>query len=151
MHKLLQWLRAFLPGKRRQPLPAFPDDAPWIGVDLDGTLARFEYWYGFSHIGKPIPAMMERVHDWIAEGYKVKIFTARAAIDGAVPPIQAWLRRHGLEGLEITCEKDDLVLEIWDDRAIQVIVDTGQPVRSPSIMARPKSPLIEEIFPHERS
>ena len=27
----------------------------WIGVDLDGTLARYDGWRGIDHIGEPMP------------------------------------------------------------------------------------------------
>lgn len=50
----------------------------WIGVDLDGTLAHYDGWKGPEHIGAPIPAMVERVKAWLAEGKEVRISTARA-------------------------------------------------------------------------
>jgi hypothetical protein len=49
----------------------------WIGVDLDGTLAYYDHWRGAEHIGEPIPAMLERVKRWLADGKDVRIFTAR--------------------------------------------------------------------------
>ena len=49
----------------------------WIGVDLDGTLAYYDHWRGPHHIGDPIPAMLNRVKSWLAEGKDVRIFTAR--------------------------------------------------------------------------
>ena len=49
----------------------------WIGVDLDGTLAKYDGWHGIEHIGMPIRPMMERVRTWLAMGIQVKIFTAR--------------------------------------------------------------------------
>jgi len=33
----------------------------WIGVDLDGTLAKYGEWRGVEHIGEPIPPMVDRV------------------------------------------------------------------------------------------
>lgn len=33
-------------------------DKPWLGVDLDGTLAVYDKWRGIEHIGAPIPAMV---------------------------------------------------------------------------------------------
>ena len=30
------------------------EDKAWIGVDLDGTLARYDGWKGIEHIGEPI-------------------------------------------------------------------------------------------------
>ena len=54
---------------------------PWIGIDFDGTLS--EWGEGTSNpgdvltTGDPIPAMIDRVKGWIAEGKQVRIFTAR--------------------------------------------------------------------------
>ena len=54
----------------------------WIGVDLDGTLAYHDTWKGHEHIGEPIPAMLQRVKDWLDRGLTVKIFTARVCEHG---------------------------------------------------------------------
>src|SRR5690349_18780615 len=51
----------------------------WIGVDLDGTLAEYHGWKGVEHIGPPIPEMVARVKQWLAEGRDVRIFTARCS------------------------------------------------------------------------
>jgi len=103
--------------------------AGWIGVDLDGTLAEYDGWQGADHIGKPIPRMVERVQKWVAKGKEVKIFTARVALDedGSVADkIKAWCKEHlGFE-LEVTNEKDYGMIELWDDRAVQVIPNTGK-------------------------
>lgn len=100
----------------------------WIGVDLDGTLAEYGTWKGPEHIGAPIPMMMDRVRAWIAAGKTVKIFTARACISDQIPPVVAWLERHGLAGIEVTNRKDFTMVELWDDRAIQVVMNTGRRV-----------------------
>lgn len=99
----------------------------WIGVDLDGTLAHYAGWVGPDHIGEPIPAMLERVRKWIAEGHEVKIFTARCCVPEQVPPIVAWLERYGLGGLEVTNVKDFGMAQLWDDRCVRVLPNTGQP------------------------
>jgi len=99
----------------------------WIGVDLDGTLAHYTGWKGPDHIGEPIPLMMDRVKMWLAAGQKVKIFTARAATASQIPPVRAWLEKHGLGHLEITNIKDMACKEIWDDRCVRVIPNTGMP------------------------
>ncbi|MFC0283147.1 hypothetical protein ACFFJB_05920 [Camelimonas abortus] len=103
---------------------------PWIGVDLDGTLAHFDEWRGVGHIGAPIAPMMARVRRWLEEDREVKIFTARASVDEplrseVIAHIHAWLERHGLPRLEVTCVKDLWMRELWDDRAVQVIPNTG--------------------------
>lgn len=100
----------------------------WIGVDLDGTLAVYGGWKGPDHIGKPIQPMLDRVKRWMAEGKTVRIFTARACIPEQVPPIKAWLARHGLGALEVTNIKDYGLIEFWDDRAVQVEANTGRPL-----------------------
>jgi hypothetical protein len=102
----------------------------WIAVDLDGTLAYYDGWKGHTHIGAPIPRMLERVKDWIKKRQTVKIFTARAADPIAIPYIRLWLEQNGLPDLEITATKDFQCIEIWDDRAVQVVKNTGEPIGS---------------------
>lgn len=98
----------------------------WIGVDLDGTLAEYGGMANKDSIGPPVPRMVERVKQWIREGKTVKIFTARACIPEHIPVIRAWLERHGMGGLEITNVKDFSCIEIWDDRAVHVRMNTGE-------------------------
>lgn len=108
----------------------------WIGVDLDGTLAHYDTWRGIDHIGEPVPAMLERVKAWIAEGKQVKIFTARvspqaialndSSLDRVLQPIQTWCIQHIGFLLPVTHEKDMAMVQLWDDRCVQVIPNTGQ-------------------------
>lgn len=100
----------------------------WIGVDLDGTLAHYTTWKGAHHIGEPIPAMVERVKAWLAEGEDVRVFTARAhqASPGALAAIEAWCLAHLGQVLPITNMKDMKMRELWDDRAVQVEKNTGR-------------------------
>lgn len=117
----------------------------WIGVDLDGTLAHYDGWHGEDHIGDPIPEMVQRVKRWIEEGKTVKIFTARVSVDGAysleskkfadntfaqkqIIFIQDWCEKHIGVRLEVTNVKDFAMVELWDDRCVQVIMNTGKPV-----------------------
>lgn len=105
----------------------------WIGVDLDGTLAKRlpgRKWMGDERdlIGDPVPAMLARVIDWIDAGREVRIFTARMSHDNPVieKAIRAWCLKHiGCE-LRVTCSKDYLMAELWDDRAVTVEKDTGR-------------------------
>jgi len=101
----------------------------WIGVDLDGTLAEYNGWISPDHIGEPIPEMVERVKQWLAAGRTVKIFTARAwrATSKDIRPIQNWCEEHIGVKLEVTCEKDYSMIELWDDRAVRVVFNTGKP------------------------
>lgn len=101
----------------------------WIGVDLDGTLANYTEWDG--SIGPPVFAMLARVKRWLQDGKEVRIFTARVA-EGDVwhqhALITAWCLKHIGQALPITCKKDFGMIELWDDRAIQVIPNTGERV-----------------------
>lgn len=116
----------------------------WIGVDLDGTIAFYDHWRGPHHIGEPIPAMLDRVKNWVAEGRDVRIFTAR--VDGGTvalsmgnkdgeqcqdisiveKSIHEWCEKHVGKVLPVTCRKDYGMIELWDDRCVQVIPNTGQ-------------------------
>lgn len=100
----------------------------WIGVDLDGTLAYYDGWKGADHIGEPIRPMLERVKEWRRAGLDVRIFTARASKPEYVAIVRSWLSKHGLGDLPITNVKDFDMMQLWDDRAVQVITNTGKAV-----------------------
>lgn len=101
-------------------------DDKYLGVDLDGTLAQYDGFKGKEHIGDPIPLMKEKVMKEIESGRTVKIFTARAHDPAAIPYIEDWLLKHGFGRLPITNIKDPGMEELWDDRAKQVIKNTGK-------------------------
>ena len=109
----------------------------WFGVDLDGTIAFYDGYKG-NVIGEPIPKMVERVKRWIEKGHNVKIMTARVSSKDAESPeqlaeirtmIEDWTEEHIGTRLEVTNEKDYKMIELWDDRCVQVIPNTGEPVR----------------------
>lgn len=109
------------------------DDLKWVGVDLDGTLAQYDTHISLQHIGEPIPLMVERVQRWLQQGIKVKIFTARVSCpledySGAVQAIEDWCEKHIGQKLPITNIKDLHMEELWDDRAVQVLKNTGMPI-----------------------
>jgi hypothetical protein len=121
----------------------------WIGVDFDGTLATYGTWAGAGHVGEPIAPMVERVKRWLAEGHEVRIFTARIhPLDRCIAPeevlavpvvmanrideaklavmvIRAFCHRHFGRALPVTNVKDYGMVELWDDRAVQVRPNTG--------------------------
>ncbi|MEM9601594.1 MAG: hypothetical protein AAGA11_01915 [Pseudomonadota bacterium] len=119
----------------------------WIGVDLDGTLAQFDRWRGPDSIGLPIPAMVKRVEAWVAEGREVRLFTARASDPRLIPPIKRWLKLHGLPDLKITNVKDFQMIELWDDRAVQVIHNTGRAVQPGALDEQERPELIDVDAP----
>lgn len=117
---------------------------PWIAVDFDGTVAEHEAPFDIDRAGKPIPKMVARVRQWLAEGKDVRIFTARiwpvvdALLKGTDPvllgtlnrkitaPINAFCEEHFGQKLAITCVKDFGMVELWDDRAYGVVTNTGE-------------------------
>ncbi len=131
--------------------PTKEDQRDWIGVDLDGTLSHWSKWTAPTDIGAPIPAMVARVQGWIRAGERVKILTARAQHPDAISAIYDWVERHVLgpmrderpkfrdasfvgtlyhdfkvpDSLEITTSKDHLMTVLWDDRAVEVVRNTG--------------------------
>lgn len=110
-----------------------PVNIPWIGVDLDGTLAVYDEWQGAAHIGAPVPRMVARIKTWLREGTEVRIFTARVAglRGGEVEAVESarligeWCAEHIGVALKVTNEKDFGMIQLWDDRCIQVLKNTG--------------------------
>jgi hypothetical protein len=126
----------------------------WIGVDLDGTLFHYEKWVGWNVFGEPIQPMVDRVRQWLNEGKEVRIVTARVGlpthVSGGrnyyrvsaekscrvtkmkfsdsmmVAAIQKHLVKHDLPALPVQCYKDVNMIEFWDDRAVQVVPNTGR-------------------------
>lgn len=73
--------------------------------------------------------MLERVKEWLAAGIEVRIFTARISeSESARPWINAWCEKHLGVVLTVTCKKDYGMVELWDDRAVQVVPNTGERV-----------------------
>ncbi len=125
---------------------------PWIGIDLDGTLAIHPPGDG-EKIGAPVFVMVERMVRLLRADFRIKIMTARVA-----PPIehtellqtyadiQQWWHKalqqfltdskaseeerldlmHRANFISITHSKDLGMLALYDDRAIQVEENTGQ-------------------------
>lgn len=122
-------------------VPHTHDRRRWIGVDFDGTLAK-DVWNRQSpyEVGSPIPEMVARVKLWLSLGFQVKVMTARMCpfsyTGNAIRDIKkmesilsAWCGQHIGRWLECTSTKDGLMEVLWDDRAVGVIKNTGQPVR----------------------
>jgi hypothetical protein len=106
----------------------------WIAFDLDGTLAFVDHTkpYVESEIGEPIPAMVALLKWYVANGWEVRIFTARAAEPDLRKrqeievTIKEWCLEHLGMVLAVTCVKDYGIRKIYDDRAVQVEYNTGR-------------------------
>ena len=99
----------------------------WIGVDFDGTLAKYGQG-NHGDLGEPVPLMVARVKGWLANGLRVKIMTARACTGDVfeISRIRAWCKENIGQELEVTATKDFEMMELWDDRAIRVEMNTGK-------------------------
>lgn len=109
----------------------------WIGVDFDGTLAIYNGHSSSVDLGPPVPAMVEQVKKWIANGMTVKVFTARMTdipgnpVEEIRKAMEDWTEKHIGTRLEITNVKDYGMVELWDDRAVGVLFNKGIPLRNP--------------------
>ena len=122
---------------------------------MDGTLTEWDgVWRGPSYIGAPIARTVRRVKHWLNQGKDVRIFTARvyvgprpSAWDAAAKTpwdsaVRQWSTRYNEaalcrtaidafclkqfgRALPITCEKDYHMVLLLDDRAQQVVPNTG--------------------------
>lgn len=111
-----------------------------IYVDLDKTLAHHESLqpgqdYQPQEIGEPIPEMVAKVKQAIASGAEVHIFTARVfpgdnyqeSLDStlATIAIAEWCKKYLGQVLPVTCMKSLELDEILDDKATQIVPNTG--------------------------
>lgn len=126
-------------GSTKKPLAASmlesEGDDSWHGVDFDGTLAHYDKWRGPSHVGEPIRRTVAYVKDLLRKGEKVKVFTARANGEGAeeaVAAIKDWCRKHIGKELPVTCEKDQNMVSLRDDKLDlqKVEMNTGRLIES---------------------
>ena len=105
-----------------------------IDVDLDGTLAHHDRSRRFDPmvVGAPIPKMVARVKRAVAAGHKIRIFTARVSTgtqaerDRIRSAIAVWAKEHLGFIPDITHEKSIMTSEVWDDRAVRVVPNTGE-------------------------
>lgn len=49
-------------------------------------------------------------------------------------PIEEWCRKHIGEVLPVVCTKDFGMVELWDDRCVQVIPNTGKRATENGVM-----------------
>ena len=95
-------------------------DLRWIGVDLDGTIAK-PIWTPdnpTSDIGDPLPRNVGRLRRAVDKGFKNVVHTSRPWTD--YENIEGWLRYYGIPFKEIQCGKP-LYYRYIDDRAVTAI------------------------------
>lgn len=145
-----------LPQPKSQPEPTkAPEDAPWIGVDLDGTLASYDKFRGWNVIGEPVPKMVERIKLWRSLGIEVKILTARASVKScainSISPdqmkqvITKWCQDKLGFPLDVVTEKDAYMMFFVDDSAVQVEASKGDPIGGDAAFEKFKERILENI------
>ena len=115
------------------PLQDLPDNGNhYILVDFDRTLAHYESWEAQgTALGPPVAKMVRTVQSWLAEGWDVRIFTARAhrPREGEIAAIEAWCDEHIGVVLPIQNWKCYGCRAIYDDLAAPVEANTGEILR----------------------
>ena len=142
-------------------LPVHDKDAPWVGCDLDGTLAIYDGWKGWQHIGEPVPKMQSRIKDLLERGIVVKILTARCSkvslarnnlqFEQMAKVIQDWTEKWLGKRLEVVTEKDCYMTCFFDDSAMQVDKNTGEIVGKELPVAPEKDIQGGELKDHDSS
>ena len=121
----------------------------WIGVALDGTLAADNPCaFDMRTVGAPIAPMVDLVRQLLAQGWEVRVFTARVfPLNRAVYPndpllintadvrqrecaaaiyaIRDWCAYHLGQVLPVTNVKDFGMVWMLDDRARGVVPNQG--------------------------
>jgi hypothetical protein len=97
----------------------------WYGIDLDETLAFYTGPSGNTKIGPIILDIMVIAKRWLHEKKDVRLFTARAGFPDEISKIEAYLLEHDLQDMKITNVKDHGMVILLDDKAREVVGNTG--------------------------
>lgn len=116
--------------------PKNPRDPAWVAFDFDATLSEYQGFKGARAFGPPIQPMVDLAKAFHAKGFEVVILTARATHpDNTADDLAAiaeWCLKYlGFSPL-ITGEKSYRIVLLFDDRAVQVIPNTGVVVEVPN-------------------
>ena len=118
----------------------FPPNRPriWVAFDFDGTLAEFHGWGGPITQACPIAPAVALAKQHLDYGDHVVIFTARVvpvipfSVENQrqnaedVLQIQQWCLHHLGQALFVTAQKDYRISIYYDDRAVQMKLNTGE-------------------------
>lgn len=96
----------------------------FIGVDFDRTLAFYETGtYAPGKLGEPIAETVKTVKAWLANGFNVKVFTARNPEEWNA--ISNWTETYLDKRLEVTNVKSHKMAVFYDDKARMVVPNVG--------------------------
>ncbi len=107
----------------------------WIGVDLDGTLFEYHQWVGWNvwdirivtaRVGLPIRKHGADVLHVCDEPTSFCRVTGQKFSDrDMILAISEHCIKHLEFVLPVQCYKDVHMTELWDDRAVQMVPNTG--------------------------
>jgi hypothetical protein len=108
------------------------DRESWHAFDFDGTIASYDAYASPTDIGEPLgiekmDSAFNKLLEYLEQGKKCKIFTARAEFPESVKAIKDWCKKYLGQELEVTNKKDFAMVCGFDDRFIGVDCETGQP------------------------
>lgn len=91
--------------------PRYPiAEAPYVLIDLDDTLAEYDVYKGWRHIGLPRPFAREFVLKFKEHGWKTVLWSTRAEVG----LMKEWLEKHGFVDTEfgdgLACDNDGHLL-----------------------------------------
>jgi capsule biosynthesis phosphatase len=96
-----------------------------VAVDLDGTLAHFDHWRSYLHIGKPIPKVINKIRQEKKLGAYVIIFSCRTTSAdnkvymSSVDNLRKWLKTHRVPYDEVWLGTGKPYANIYiDDKAV---------------------------------
>lgn len=104
-----------------------------VATDFDATLATYDGPAGGPlALGDPIEKHVDRVKGWLKDGIHVEVFTAKINVDDPelrmliTLAIHAWCKKHLGVVLAVTDRKKGTWKQIWDDRTVRVVSNTGK-------------------------
>src|SRR5258708_2659092 len=105
----------------------------YYAIDLDGTLAEYHHDFKHDELGMPIHKTVSLIKEMLGQGYDVRILTARVGpqsddtnVDDVRTMIENWCLEHIGTILIVQNHKCYEMIQLYDDRAIQVELNTGR-------------------------
>ena len=117
--------------------PRYPiAEAPYVLIDLDDTLAEYDGYKGWRHIGPPRSFAQEFVRKFKEHGWKTVLWSTRAEVG----MMKEWLEQHDFV--------DKLVGEglVGDDRGHLLFDHIGQSPLNAIYGSNPAKPLADLII-----
>lgn len=95
--------------------PISHENIKWLGIDFDNTIASNSGYPDFIP-SEPLPCAVETLHNLVADGYKIIIYTARPWAD--YHNIEKYCEIYGIPARRIICGKPLFNLVV-DDKNIE--------------------------------